>query len=78
MGTIRNRNEILDHLGRLPATSQATDREVLFFIEQNRLPGRGIGYVDAHLLASAALSGGVLVWTLDRRLGEVAEAPILA
>ena len=49
----------------------ASDSEVLMMIQQQQLMGRGIGYVDAHLLASARLSGCPL-WTHDRRLAEIA------
>ena len=45
--------------------------EVLTFIERHRLMGRGIGWIDAHLLASAALSNTPL-WSRERRLSEVA------
>ena len=49
----------------------ASDSEVLMMIEQQQLMGRGIGYIDAHLLAAARLSGCPL-WTHDRRLAEIA------
>ena len=50
----------------------ADDWEVLFFIERNYLMGRGIGYIDAHLLASVTLSGAAGIWTIDRKLNSVA------
>ena len=50
----------------------ADDWEVLFFIERNDLMGRGIGYIDAHLLASVTLSGAAGIWTIDRKLNSVA------
>jgi predicted nucleic acid-binding protein len=49
---------------------QAEHDEVLQFIESNRLMGRGIGYVDAHLLASAVLTS-IPFWTLDKKLRRV-------
>jgi hypothetical protein len=55
----------------LPQAVTASDTEVLFFIEQHELMDRGIGYVDAHLLASASLSGGL--WTRDHRLATLAD-----
>lgn len=70
-GSLRNRAEILNLLNALPAAPEAEHAEVLAFVEGHRLDGRGIGWVDAHLLASARLSGSV-VWTLDRRLRKVA------
>lgn len=55
-GNLRNRKNILQMLKRLPGAKMASDSEVLYFIEKNRLSGRGIAYVDAHLLAAAALT----------------------
>ncbi len=46
--------------------------ETLYSIEHNRLMGKGIGYVDAHLLASVALVAGAKLWTRDKRLVHVA------
>jgi predicted nucleic acid-binding protein len=71
-GNLHNRNRILNLLGDLPASRMADDREVLFFIERNDLMGRGIGYIDAHLLASVSLSGAAGIWTIDRKLNNVA------
>ncbi len=72
-GIVRNRSEILRLLQALPEARAAEHEEVLRFVEARRLFGRGIGWVDAHLLASALLSGAAL-WTLDRRLARVATA----
>ena len=71
-GNLRNRAEILDLLQRLPAAPAATDAEVLEFVEGRVLFGRGIGYIDAHLLAATALTGTGRLWTRDRRLAAVA------
>jgi predicted nucleic acid-binding protein len=71
-GLMTNRGEFLSLLQRLPAVPIATDEEALGFIERHGLMGRGVGYIDVHLLASAALSGGVRLWTRDRRLAAVA------
>jgi predicted nucleic acid-binding protein len=70
-GNLRNRRQVLDLLQGLPAATVASDSEVLMMIEQQQLMGRGIGYIDAHLLAAARLSGYPL-WTHDRRLAEIA------
>jgi predicted nucleic acid-binding protein len=72
-GLLRNRAEVLGLLQRLPHVPTATDDEALGLIERRGLMGRGIGYVDVHLLAAVALSTGVRLWTRDRRLAEVAE-----
>ena len=71
-GNLRDRNEVLALLHDLPLAVTATDAEVLAFIERRKLMGRGLGYIDAHLLASAALSGTARLWTHDRRLAAVA------
>jgi hypothetical protein len=66
-GTLRNRAELLALLGVLPAASVATHDESLVFLETHRLMGKGLGYVDVHLLAAAMMDRTPL-WTLDRRL----------
>jgi predicted nucleic acid-binding protein len=71
-GNLRNRSQVLDLLQGLPEATLASDAEVLLLIDRDRLMGRGIGYVDAHLLAAARLSDCRL-WTQDRRLAAVAE-----
>ena len=70
--TLRNRSQVLELLQGLPAATVASDAEVLLLFERDRLMGRGIGYIDAHLLASARLSHCRL-WTQDRRLAAVAQ-----
>jgi predicted nucleic acid-binding protein len=71
-GLLRRRFEVLSLLERLPLVPVATDVEVMTFVERHRLMGCGIGWIDAHLLASASL-GRVLFWTRDRRLVKVAQ-----
>jgi len=71
-GKLKNRGEVLQLLGELPAAPMATDPEALDFIERRALMGRGIGYVDVHLLASVALAGTAQLWTRDKRLAAVA------
>jgi predicted nucleic acid-binding protein len=68
-GRLKNRVEILRLLNQLPMTIQAKHEEMLEFIDANRLMGRGLGYVDIHLSASAILTG-VTMWTLDKKLNE--------
>ena len=70
-GNLRSRAEVLSLLQALPPMPVSTDKEGLLFIDQHALMGRGIGYVDVHLLASARL-GGTLLWTRDKRLHAVA------
>ena len=57
---------------RLPQATSASHGEVLRFIDREVLFGRGIGYVDAHLLAATRLTAGSKLWTRDRRLHAVA------
>ncbi len=71
-GTLQNRREVLDLLGRLPSVPTATHAEALAFIERRALMGRGIGFIDVHLLASVALAAPAHLWTRDRRLAAIA------
>ena len=66
-GNLKNRAPILGDLEALPAAVTATHEEVLRLVEVRRLGGLGIGWIDAHLLASAILSKCQL-WTLDTKL----------
>ncbi len=70
-GNLQNRSEILRYLQALPQAIQAEHEEVMRFIDNFRLRGKGLGYVDLHLLASAVLTR-VPLWTLDQELREVA------
>lgn len=72
-GSLQRRAEILSLLQSLPRVPLCSHNEVLLFVEQRRLMGRGIGWIDAHLLASAASARSPL-WTHDRRLSEIARA----
>ena len=78
LGRLGQREMILAALSDLPRAELATDPEVLGFINHQALFGRGIGYVDAHLLASVRLTAGAQLWTRDARLRDVAEALGLA
>ena len=68
LGNLQHRQEVLRVLRGLPAATAATDDEVLSLIDRQALYGNGIGYIDAHLLASARLNAGCKLWTLDKRL----------
>ncbi len=69
---LRKRKEILTLLNNLPQSPVASPAEALHFIEHNQLLGKGIGYIDVHLLAATALAEGTLLWTADKRLEKVA------
>ena len=70
-GNLRNRKEILALLRELPMALRAEDDEVIDFIEHHKLMGKGLGYIDIHLLMSARLTK-IPLWTLDKRLNDVA------
>ncbi|MDB5440112.1 MAG: ribonuclease [Caulobacteraceae bacterium] len=72
LGNLHQREGVLRALSELPQAQAATDAEVLHFIERHRLFGRGIGYIDAHLLAATRLTLGARLLTRDRRLAAVA------
>ena len=72
-GTPPSRAQTLADLQRLQATQQATVREVIVLVERERLFGLGCGLVDLSLLASALMTPGATLWTLDRRLAALAE-----
>jgi predicted nucleic acid-binding protein len=67
LGHLRQPAIIVALLNNLPQAVQATHEEALHFVTENRLPGTGVGWVDVHLLCSAALAHS-RIWTLDRRL----------
>lgn len=67
-GNIQNRREILSLLHNLPSVSVASDKEALLLIENFSLMGKGVGYIDIHLLASVLIQNGAKLWTRDKRL----------
>ncbi len=73
LGNFARRKETLYNLGRLPTARVAKHDDVLRLIESEPLFGSGIGYVDAHLLASTKLTPAASLWTRDRRLKAAAE-----
>lgn len=68
MGNLRDRRVILDGLCRLPSAILAKHDEVLHIVESYGLFGIGIGYVDAHLLATTRITPETALWTRDKRL----------
>ena len=69
-GNLKNRHEILMYLQSLPMAILAEDGEVLKFIENHQLMGKGLGYIDVHLIAAAVLTD-VPLWTFDKILDKV-------
>jgi predicted nucleic acid-binding protein len=72
-GTLRNRGEILANLKTLPEAHLVEHEEVMGFLETHHLYGQGIGWVDAHLLASTLLTR-CAIWTFDKPLRRAAAA----
>ena len=72
-GNLKRRSEVLSLMRELPPSPTATDEEAQHFIDQHKLMGRGIGYIDVHLLASALLAGNATLWTHDKRLSATAD-----
>ncbi len=70
-GNLKNRTRILSLLDTLPSAQLADHEEAMRFIETNRLMGKGLGYIDIHILASAVLTN-VRLWTFDKRLSKAA------
>lgn len=68
-GNLKDRASILCDLHALPRANPASDAEVLRLIEDRRLSGRGLAWIDAHLIASALLSKAGF-WTLDSKLAK--------
>jgi predicted nucleic acid-binding protein len=72
-GNLRNRDEVLLLLSELTSAPLAGHVEVLALVENRQLLGRGIGWIDAHLLGSTLLADAAL-WTVDRRLAHAARS----
>jgi predicted nucleic acid-binding protein len=70
-GNISNRLEILGLLNALPRIEPALDEEVFTFLENRKLYGVGLGFIDVHLLASAMIHN-VKIWTRDKSLLKIA------
>jgi len=71
-GNIKNRVQFLNLLNDLTILTETTHSEVLNFIENNRIYGKGVGYFDLHILCSSIISN-VPLWTLDKRLEKIAK-----
>ena len=70
-GHLKSREQTLSLLKTLPSAALVEPDEILFFIEERKLVGLGLGLVDVHLLASCLISRTKL-WTLDKRLRAIA------
>ncbi len=68
LGSVAKRTEVLRYLNNLPAAVSAQHEEAMIFIERHKLANTGLGYVDAALLASTALTPGAALWSRDKSL----------
>jgi predicted nucleic acid-binding protein len=73
LGSLGRRQVILEALDGLPRLKRASESEVCAMIERDHLFGLGIGYIDAHLIASVRLTPGTKIWTRDKWLQQAAE-----
>jgi predicted nucleic acid-binding protein len=73
MGNMRRRSAVMAELSRLPTVTVARDSEVMLLVDEYGLFASGIGYIDAHLIASVRLTPEVRLWTRDRRLRRIAD-----
>jgi predicted nucleic acid-binding protein len=78
LGSLRNRQVVLAQLLRLPEALMARHEEVMRLLEQQRLYGSGLSYVDLHVLAAARLTPDASLWTRDKALLSAAEKLSLA
>jgi predicted nucleic acid-binding protein len=70
-GNLARRANVLGLLKSLPQVPVASENEVMFFLERQHLAGKGIGYIDVHLLAASTLAS-IPIWTADKRLAQIA------
>ena len=69
-GNLKNRSEILNSLKMLPHSLNVHHEEIMLFIENNKIMGQGLGYIDIALLVSSILTS-IPIWTLDKRLYKI-------
>ncbi|OQZ03645.1 MAG: VapC toxin family PIN domain ribonuclease [Candidatus Brocadia sp. UTAMX1] len=69
-GNLKNRAEILSLLQTFPMAIPGEHEEVMRFLEDHTLMGKGLGYIDIHLIISAIVTG-IPLWTVDKKLDEI-------
>ena len=74
MGSLRERAKVLTALAKLPQATVAKHHEVMRVVEGHRLFGKGLGYIDAHLLTAVMLTPHARLWTRDKVLQASAQA----
>lgn len=73
LGNLRQFDVVIRFLKSLRQVNTARDDEVLTMVRDHKLSGSGIGYSDAHLIASLLITPDTLLWTRDKRLYAVAQ-----
>jgi predicted nucleic acid-binding protein len=73
LGNLPTRQKAIVYLDLLPMVKVAQMSEVRSMIEAHKLFQRGIGFVDAHLIASTLITPQTVLWTRDKRLQDVAK-----
>lgn len=73
LGSLKDRLRTVAELEMLPHVEVAQLAEVRQMIEVHRLHGKGIGLIDAHLIASTLITAGTQLWTRDKRLRAITE-----
>ena len=71
-GNLTDRSLVLNRLHQMPRLAAVTDEAAEVFIETYKLMGKGIGFIDVHLLAAVAAAAGARLWTRDKRLAHCA------
>ena len=71
-GNLQNRTQLLRLWQSLASLPEVNHKETLYFIEGNKLMGKGVGYIDVQLLASVTINADTQLWTKDRRLAAIA------
>lgn len=74
MGSLADRTKVILGMGKLRQIATISDADVRDMVEMDKLFALGIGYVDAHLLASVRRTPSSTLWTRDRRLAKIASA----
>jgi len=72
LGSMKHYDSILESLLTLKQAPIVSDEEVRFMIKRHKIMGTGVGYTDAHILASVTVVDGASIWTRDKRLSAVA------
>jgi predicted nucleic acid-binding protein len=73
-GSLPDRQQTLLEFDKVPALPTIRTADVRYMLETRGLFSKGIGFIDAQLIASCITAHGTQIWTIDRPLGRVAES----